>query len=186
LFQKLELSILVVVNNLYEPLLSLSSILLLTYFYEAIYMASFLTSASPHQVGTIEEAQVLIDEAYAQEICCRRIQELSEIRVKEAIAEACLAYKKLVDAELHTGKVFYVVKASGFQAQNPNLAQPPVVVQISGGTEGSKYLRWIQGLITFDSKSLCVYPREWDYGSHPGLSASTVLLYSIKLNTLFK
>ena len=149
-------------------------------------MASPFISTSPHQVRTIEEAQVLIDEAYAQEISCRRIQKLSEIRVKEAIAEACLAYKKLVDAELHTGKVFYVVKASGFQAPNPNLAQPPVVVQISGGMEGSKYLRWIRGLITFNSTSLCVYPREWDYGSHPRLSALTVLLYSLKLNTLFK
>ena len=147
-------------------------------------MASPLASASPHQVTTIEEAQVLIDEAHAQENFYRRIKELSEIHAKEAIAEACLAYKKLLDAEMHTGKVFYVIKASGFQAQKLNPAQPPVVVQISGGTDGSKYLRWIRGLITFDSTSHRVYPREWDYGSHPGLSASTVLLYSLKLNTL--
>jgi hypothetical protein len=100
-------------------------------------MASSIASATPHHVRTIEEAQVLIDEAHAQEIFCRRIKELSEIRVKEAIAEACLAYKKLLDAEMHTGKVFYVVKASGFQAQNPKPAQPPVVVQISGGADGS-------------------------------------------------
>jgi hypothetical protein len=99
-------------------------------------MAS-ITSASPHQVKTIEEAQVLIDEAHAREIFCRRTKELSEIRAKEAIAEACLAYKKLLDAEMHTGKVFYVIKASGFQAQNPKPAQPPVVVQVSGGADGS-------------------------------------------------
>lgn len=111
-------------------------------------MPSSLVSAGPHQVRTIEEAQILIDEAHAQEIFCRRIKELSEIRAKEAIAEASLAYKKLLDAELHTGRVFYVVEASGFQAQNPNPAQPPVVVQISGGTNGSKYLRWVQDLIT--------------------------------------
>lgn len=80
---------------------------------------------------------MLIDEAHAQEIFCRRIQELSEIRVKEAIAEACIAYKKLLDAEMHTGKVFYVVKASGFQAQNLKSTQPPVVVQISGGEDGA-------------------------------------------------
>jgi hypothetical protein len=100
-------------------------------------MASSLTSESPHQVKTIEEAQVLIDGAHAQESFCRRIKELSEIRVKEAIAEACLAYKKLLDAEMYSGKVFYVVNASGFQAQNPKPALPPVVVQISGGTYGS-------------------------------------------------
>jgi hypothetical protein len=100
-------------------------------------MASSPTSASPHQVRTIEEAQVLIDEAHAQEIFCRRIKELSEIRAKEAIAEACLAYKKLLDAEMHTGNIFYVIKASGFQAQNPKPAQPPVVVQISGGADDS-------------------------------------------------
>ena len=76
---------------------------------------------------------MLIDEAHTQEIFCRRIKELSEIRAKEAIGEACLTYKKLLDAEMHTGKVFYVVKASGFQAQKPTPAQPPVVVQISGG-----------------------------------------------------
>ena len=98
-------------------------------------MASSLASASPHQVGTIEEAQILIDEAHAQEIFCRRIKERSEIRAKEAIAEACLAYQKLLDAEMHTWKVFYVVKASGFQAQNPKPTQPPVVVQISGGAD---------------------------------------------------
>lgn len=80
---------------------------------------------------------MLIDEAHAQEIFCRRIQELLEIRVKEAIAEACIAYKKLLDAEMHTGKVFYVVKASGFQAQNLKSTQPPVVVQISGGEDGA-------------------------------------------------
>jgi ATP phosphoribosyltransferase regulatory subunit HisZ len=102
-------------------------------------MASSLTSESPHQVQTIEEAQVLIDEAHAQEIFCRRIKELSEIRAKEAIAEACLAYKKLLDAEMYTGKVFYVVKASGFQAQNTKPAQPPVVVQINGGADGSQF-----------------------------------------------
>lgn len=101
-------------------------------------MASSLASASrPHQVRTIEEAQVLIDEAHAQETFCRRIKELSEIRVREAIEEACLAYKKLLDAEIHSGKVFYVVEACGFQAQNPMPAQPPVVVQISGGADGS-------------------------------------------------
>jgi hypothetical protein len=104
-------------------------------------MASSLAStASPqglHQVRTIEEAQVLIDEAHAQENLCRRTKELSEIRAKEAIAEACLAYKKLLDAEMHTGEVFYVVKASGFRAQNPKPAQPPVVVQVSGGADGS-------------------------------------------------
>jgi hypothetical protein len=99
-------------------------------------MAS-LASAGPHQVKTIEEAQVLIDEAHAQEIFCRRIKELTEIRVTEAIAEACLAYKKLVDTEMHTGKVFYVVKASGFQAQNLKPAEAPVVVQIRGGVDGS-------------------------------------------------
>jgi hypothetical protein len=98
-------------------------------------MALSLTSASPHQVRTIEEAQVLIDEAYAQEIFCRRIKELSEVRAKEAIAEACIAYKNLLDAEMQTGRVFYVVKTSGFQAQNPTPAQPPVVVQISGGAD---------------------------------------------------
>jgi hypothetical protein len=96
-------------------------------------MASSL--ARLHQVRTIEEAQVLIDEAHTQEILCRRIKDLSEIRAKEAIAEACLAYKRLLDAELHSGKVFYVVKASGFQAQNPKPAQPPVVVQVSGGAD---------------------------------------------------
>jgi hypothetical protein len=97
-------------------------------------MASSLTiSECPHQVKTIEEAQVLIDKAHAQERSCRRIKELAEIRVKEAIAEDCLAYKKLLDAEIYTGKVFYVVEASGFQAQNPKPAQLPVVVQISGG-----------------------------------------------------
>ena len=100
-------------------------------------MASSLVSASPFQVRTIEEAQVLIDEAHTQEISCRRIKELSEIRAKEAIAEACFAYKKLLDAEMHTGKVFYVVKASGFQAQIPVPAQPPVAVQVSGGADGS-------------------------------------------------
>jgi hypothetical protein len=98
-------------------------------------MALSLTSASPHQVRTIEEAQVLIDEAYAQEIICRRIKELSEIRAKEAIEEACIAYKNLLDAEMQIGKVFYVVKTSGFQAQNPMPAQAPVVVQISGGAD---------------------------------------------------
>jgi hypothetical protein len=100
-------------------------------------MASSIASASDRllQVGTIEEAQLLIDEAYTQEILCRRFKELSEIRAKEAIAEACLAYKKLLDAELHTGKVFYVVKASGFHAQNQKKAQPPVVVQITGGVD---------------------------------------------------
>jgi hypothetical protein len=101
-------------------------------------MASSITSENPHQVKTIEEAQVLIDEAHAQEIFCRRIKELSEIRVKEAIAEACLAYQKLLDAEMYSGKVFYVVKASGFQAKNSMLAQPPVVVQVSGGADGSQ------------------------------------------------
>jgi ATP phosphoribosyltransferase regulatory subunit HisZ len=100
-------------------------------------MASSLTSTKPRQVRTIEEAQVLIDEAHAQEIFCRRVKELSEIRAKEAIAEACLAYKRLLDAEMHTGKVFYVVEASGFQAQSPKPAQPPVVVQINGGAVGS-------------------------------------------------
>ena len=100
-------------------------------------MASSLTSARPHQVRTIEEAQVLIDEAHAQEIFCRHIKELSEIRVKEAIEEACLAYKKLLDAEMHTGKVFHVIRASGFHAQNPKPAQPTVVVQISGGADDS-------------------------------------------------
>jgi hypothetical protein len=109
--------------------------LLLTYFYKAYHMASSLTSTSLHQVRTIEEAQVLIEEAHTQEIFCRRIKELSEIRAKEAIAEACLAYKKLLDAEMHTGKVFYMIKTSGFQAQNPKPAQPPVVVQISGGVD---------------------------------------------------
>jgi hypothetical protein len=100
-------------------------------------MASSL--ASPCQVRTIEEAQVLIDNAHTQEISCRRIKELSEIHAKEAISEACLAYRKLLDAEMHTRKVFYMVKASGFQAQNPKPAhwQPPVVVQISGGADGS-------------------------------------------------
>lgn len=101
-------------------------------------MASSLRSESPHQVKTIEEAQVLIDEAHAQEIFCRRIKELSDTRVKEAIAEACLAYKKLLDAEMYTGKVFYVINASGFRAQNPILAEPPVVVQVSGGAYGSQ------------------------------------------------
>ena len=100
-------------------------------------MASSLASASPHQDGTIEKAQMLIDEAHAQKIFCRHIKERSEIRAKEAIAEACLAYKKLLDAEMHTGKVFYVVKASGFQAKNPKPTQPPVVVQISGGVDGT-------------------------------------------------
>lgn len=99
-------------------------------------MAPSLTSTSPHPVRTVEEAQVLIDEAYTQEIFCRRIKEISEIRAKEAIAEACLAYKKLLDAEMHTGKVFYVIKKSGFQAQDPQPPQPPVVVQISGGAYG--------------------------------------------------
>ena len=97
-------------------------------------MASSVTSASLHQVKNIEEAQVLIDEAHAQEIFCRRIKELSEIRAREAIAEACLAYKKLLDAEMHTVNVCYVVKASGFQAQD---LKPPVVVQINGGMDGS-------------------------------------------------
>jgi hypothetical protein len=104
-------------------------------------MASSLTSdsESPHpgQVKTIEEAQVLIDKAYAQERSCRRIRELSDIRVQEAITEACLAYKKLLDAEIYTGKVFYMVEASGFQAHHPKPAQLPVVVQISGGAYGS-------------------------------------------------
>ena len=100
-------------------------------------MDSSLSSASPCLVRTIEEAQVLIDDAHTQEISCRRIKELSEIRVKEAIAEACLAYKKLLDAEMHTGKVFHTIKASGFQARNPKPAQLPVVVQISGGADGS-------------------------------------------------
>ena len=98
-------------------------------------MASFLASTRQHQVRTIEEAQVLIDEAHAQEIFCRRIKELSEIRAKEAIAEACLAYKMLLDAEMHTGKVFYVIKASGFQAQDSTTTQPPVAVQINGGVD---------------------------------------------------
>jgi hypothetical protein len=92
---------------------------------------------SPHKVATIEEAQELIDEAHAQENSCRRIKELSDIHVKEAIAEACLAYKKLLDAEMHSGKVFFVVKASGFHAQFLKQAQPPVVVQVSGGVYGS-------------------------------------------------
>ena len=99
--------------------------------------SSSICSASPHQVRTVEEAQVLIDEAHAQESFCRHIKELSDIWVKEAIAEACLAYKKILDAQMHTGKVFYVIKASGFQAQNSKLAQPPVVVQISGGADSS-------------------------------------------------
>ena len=146
-------------------------------------MASSVASTSPHQIRTIEEAQMLIDDAHAQDIFCRRIKELSEIRAKEAIAEACLAYKKLLDAEMHTGEVFCVVEASGFQAQSLKSAQPPVVVQISGGADGS--LRWIQGLITFDSTSLCVYPRGWDHGSHPGLSASAVLLYFTKTQLSF-
>ena len=80
---------------------------------------------------------MLIDEAYTEEILCRRIKELSEIRAKEAIAEACLAYKKLLDAEMHTGRVFYVIKKSGFHAQSSKPPQPPVVVQISGGAYGS-------------------------------------------------
>lgn len=80
---------------------------------------------------------MLIDEAHAQEIFCRRIKELSEIRAREAIAEACLAYKKLLDAEMHTVNVRYVVKASGFQAQDLKPAQLPVVVQINGGMDGS-------------------------------------------------
>lgn len=80
---------------------------------------------------------MLIDEAHAQEIYCRRIQELSEIRAKEAIGEACLAYKKLLDAEMHTVKIFCVIKASGFQARNPMPAQPPSVVQIIGGMNDS-------------------------------------------------
>jgi hypothetical protein len=96
-------------------------------------MASSLASASPHQVRTIEEAQVMIDKAHAQENLCRRMKELSDIRAREAIAEACLAYEKLLDAEMHTGEVFYVIKASGFRAQDSKPAQPPVVVQISGG-----------------------------------------------------
>ena len=102
-------------------------------------MASSFVSASPYklEVSTIEEAQTLIDEAHAKEIFCRRLKELSEIRAKEAIAEACLAYKKLLDAEMHTGAVFCVVEASGFQTQSSKSAQPPVVVQISGGADGS-------------------------------------------------
>jgi hypothetical protein len=96
-------------------------------------MAS-LTYTSPQEVRTIEEAQVLMDEAYAQEIFCRRIKELSEVRVQEAITEACIAYKQLLDAEMHSRKVFYVVKASGF---HPKPAQPPVAVQIDGGADCS-------------------------------------------------
>lgn len=42
----------------------------------------------------------------------------------------------------------------------------------------------IQDLITFDSTSLCVYPREWNNGSHPGLSASTVFKLLYSLNTI--
>ena len=95
-------------------------------------MSSSLFGTSP-RVATIEKAQQLIDEAHAKEICCRRVKELSEICVKEAIAEACLAYEKLLDAEMHTGKIFYEIKASGFQAQNLKSAQSPIVVQISGG-----------------------------------------------------
>jgi hypothetical protein len=95
------------------------------------------SSLSPRQVKTIEEAQVLLDDAHAQEIFCRRIKELSESRAREAIAEACLAYKKLLDAEMYAGKVFYAVKASGFQAQKLKPAQSPVAVQINGGAKRS-------------------------------------------------
>ena len=42
----------------------------------------------------------------------------------------------------------------------------------------------IQDLITFDSTSLCVYPREWNNGSHPELSASTVFKLLYSLNTI--
>ena len=101
-------------------------------------MASLTTaSLSPHQVTTIEEAQVLIDEAHSQEILCRRMMELSDLRANEAIREACSAYQKLLEARLHTGKVFFVVKESGFHAQNTKPAQPPVAVQISGGADDS-------------------------------------------------
>ena len=150
-------------------------------------MASSLTSTSPqapHQVGSIEEAQVLIDEAYTQEIFCRRIKEHSETRAKEAIAEACRAYKALLDAEMHTGKVFYLVKASGFQAQNPKPAHPPVVVQICGGADESLSQTNSRSNY-FNSTSLRVYPRGWNHGSHPGLSSLTVLLYPFKLNIHF-
>ena len=93
--------------------------------------SSSICSACPHQVRTVEEAQVLIDEAHTQESFCQHIKELSDIRVKEAIAEACLAYKKLLDAQMHTGKVFYVIKASVFQAQNSKLAQPVAATSCS-------------------------------------------------------
>jgi len=86
---------------------------------------------------TIDKAQLLIDEAHAQEILCRCIKEISEIHAKQAIEEAHLACKKLLSAEKHIGKVFYMVKASGFQAQTPKPARTPTIVQVNGGADDS-------------------------------------------------
>jgi hypothetical protein len=63
------------------------------------------------------------------------MKELSAIRVREAIAEAELANTKLLEAEMHVGKVIYVVKASGYQAPSPKPTWAPIVVEVSGGED---------------------------------------------------
>jgi len=92
-----------------------------------------LTSLNcPHRVASVEEAQRLVDEAYALEFLCRQIKESSAVRAKQAIEEASLAATRLMEAEQHYGKIMYVVKASGFQAPPPRPTWAPIVVDIKG------------------------------------------------------
>jgi hypothetical protein len=63
------------------------------------------------------------------------MKELSAIRAREAIAEAQLADTKLLEAEIHVGKVIYVVKASGFVAPSPKPTWAPIVTEVRGGED---------------------------------------------------
>ena len=83
---------------------------------------------------------------------------LSAIHAREAIAEAELADTKLLEAEMHVGKVIYVVRASSYQALSPKPTWAPIVAEISGG-EDDYISNWFKFQNFFNSSSLCLPPK---------------------------
>ena len=63
------------------------------------------------------------------------MKEISAICARKANAEAEIANTKLLEAEMHVGKVIYVVKASGYQAPSLKPTWAPIVVEVSEGED---------------------------------------------------